>query len=188
MARFSSFASHKGSRPSSFFLLAAFLFFGVYAHAAQVTMTITGTLTNATDVSGTFVTPYVNGNLTGKSFTLVFEMDDTRGVPYYGTWPADCDNGLVNSGLNTPVPRAVFTVNGKSYTFGASPTTFISSYAYSLNATVPQTQLSDRIYQSRFDSHDPSLWGSESAAVNIYLNSIYQCRSWESAFPGGTLG
>jgi hypothetical protein len=175
MARFSSFASHKRSRPSSFFLLAAFLFFGVYAHAAQVTMTITGTLTNATDVSGTFVTPYVNGNLTGKSFTLVFEMDDDpkKSVPYYGTWPASCDNGVQNSGLNTPVPHAVFTVNGKSYTFGAYPTTFISSYAYSLNATVPQTQLSTHFYQTRFDSADPSLWGSESAAVNIYLNSIY---------------
>src|ERR1700722_9076828 len=120
---FSSFAPRKRSRPriicTALVLMAAFLVFGVYGHAAQVTMTITGTLTNATDVSGKFVTPYVNGNLTGKSFTLVFEMDDTKGVPYYGTWPADCDNGLQNSGLNTPVPHAVFTVNGKSYTFGA---------------------------------------------------------------------
>jgi hypothetical protein len=109
-------------------------------------------------------------------------MDDTRGAPIYGTWPADCDNGLQNSGLNTPVPGAVLTVNGKSYIFGEHPTTSISSYVYSFNATSPQTQLFARIYQSRFNFADPSLWGSESAAVNIYLNSIYKCRSWQSAF------
>jgi RHS repeat-associated protein len=192
MARFYSLAPRKRSRPriicTALVLMAAFLFYGVYAHAAQVTMTITGTLTNATDFAGTFVTPAVYDNLAGKSFTLVFEMDDMQGVPFYGTWPADCDNGLQNSGLNTPVPHAVFTVDGKSYTFGTYPTTSISSSVLSFNATVPQTQLSTRFYQSRFDSSDTSLWGSESAAVNIYLNSIYQCRSWESAFPGGTLG
>ena len=96
MARFSSFASHKESRPSSFFLLAAFLFFGVYAHAAKVTMTITGTIYQGTDVTGTFFAPRTD--LTGKSYTLVFEMDDTQGVTFYGTCPADCDNGLQNFG------------------------------------------------------------------------------------------
>lgn len=189
MARCSCFASHKRSRPSTcaaLFLLAAFSFFGVYANAAQVTMTITGTFSQGTDVSGFFFTPQTN--LIGKSYTIVFEMDDTQGVPIYGTWPADCDNGLQNSGLNTPVPHAVLTVNGKSYTFGVYPTTSISSYVYSFNATSPQTQLSARIDQSRFDFADQSLWGSESAAVNIYLNSIYKCRSWESEFPGGTMG
>jgi predicted acylesterase/phospholipase RssA len=156
------------------------------SHAAQVTTTITGTFSQGTDVSGFFLAP--GSDLTGKSYTLVYEMDDTQGVPIYGTWPADCNNGLQNSGLNTPVPRAVLTVNGKSYTFGTYPTTSISSYVYSINATVPQTQLSARIFQSRFFSADVSLWGSETAAVNIYLNSIYKCRSWKSAFPGGTMG
>jgi hypothetical protein len=37
---------------------------------------------------------------------------------------------MQNSGVKTPVPTAVLTVNGKSYTFGAHPTTFISSYVY----------------------------------------------------------
>jgi hypothetical protein len=111
-------------------------------------------------------------------------MDDDpkKSVPFYGTWPATCDNGLQNSGLNTTVPRAVLTVNGKSYIFGVRPATFISSYVYSLNATSPATQLSCRIYQSRFFSGDVSLWGSETAATNIYLESIYKCRSWESTF------
>jgi hypothetical protein len=152
------------------------------SHAAPVTATITGTFSQGTDVSGFFLAP--GSNLTGKSYTLVYEMDNTptQGVPIYGTWPEHCNNGRQNSGLKTPVPTAVLTVNGKSYTFGTHPTTSISSYVYSTNAKVPQTQLSARIYQSRFDSADPSLWGSESAAFNIYLNSIYKCRSWDSAF------
>jgi hypothetical protein len=109
-------------------------------------------------------------------------MQSEKSLPYYGTWPASCANGVQNSGLNTPVPHAVLTVNGKSYTFGVRPATFINSYTYSLNATAPQTQLSTHFYQTRFNWADPSLWGSEAAQVNIYLYSIYKCRSWESAF------
>jgi hypothetical protein len=182
MDRFPGFVSYKRFRPrisAVLFLTAAFLLFGVYAHAAQVTMTITGTISQGTDFTGTFFAPRTD--LTGKSFTLGFEMDDTQGVPIYGTWPADCDNGLQNSGLKTPVPHAVLTINGKSYTFGAYPTTSISSYVYSFNATSPPTSLYARIYQSRFDSGDVSLWGSESAAVGIDFN-FYDCRSWESQF------
>jgi hypothetical protein len=187
LSRFSRFAPEKRSRPirAGLLLIAASLFFANFAPAAQVRTVITGTFSQGTDNSGTFVPPpYLYGNLTGKAYTLVFEMDDDpkKSVPYYGTWPASCANGVQNFGLNTPVPHAVLTVSGKSYTFGVRPATFISSYAFSLNATVPQTQLSTHFYQTRFDSADMSLWGSEAAAVNIYLKSIYKCRSWETAF------
>ncbi len=187
LSRFSRFALEKRSKPTGvgLFLIAAFLFFDNFAQAAQVRTLITGTFSQGTDNSGTFVPPpYIYGNLTGKAYTLVFEMDDDpkKSVPYYGTWPASCANGVQNSGLNTPIQHAVLTVNGKSYTFGVRTATFISSNVYSLNATAPQTQLSTHFYQTRLDSADLSLWGSEAAAVNIYLYSIYKCRSWESAF------
>jgi hypothetical protein len=187
LARFFRFAPARSFRPiqAAFFLIAASLYFDNFAQAAQVRTVITGTFSQGTDNSGTFVPPpYIYGNLTGKAYTLVFEMDDDpkKSVPYYGTWPASCTNGVENSGLNTPVPHAILTVNGKSYSFGVRPATFISSSAYSLNATVPKTQISTYFYQTRFDTADPSLWGFEAAQVNIYLESIYKCRSWESAF------
>jgi hypothetical protein len=95
-------------------MVAAIICAPLRARAATVIATITGTVEDGYDYTGTFIAP--DGNLAGYPFTLVFTMDDTQGIPF-GTWPS-CDNGLQSSGLNTPVPKAVLTINGRSYTFG----------------------------------------------------------------------
>jgi hypothetical protein len=55
--------------------------------------------------------------------------------------PLTATTPLQSRGLNTPVPRAVVTIDGKSYTFGIHTPSSVSSYVDSLNATSPQTIL-----------------------------------------------
>ncbi len=118
------------------------------AQAAQVTATIRGTVISGTDYTGTFGLGK-GASLVGHPYTLVYTMDDTKGVPLYGTWP-NCNNGLQNSGLNnTPVPRAVLTINGQSWAFGTfAHSDWVSSWVSSTTATNPQTDLSFGIRNS----------------------------------------
>jgi pimeloyl-ACP methyl ester carboxylesterase len=148
------------------------------ARASTVIATITGSVTSGTDYTGVFIAP--GGDLTGYPYTLVFTMDDTQGIPIYGTWPADCDNGLQSSGLNTPVPKAVLTINGKSYTFGTHTPSSVSSWVYSFNATVPQTELDFALRDSFDNSSDINGW--ETIFGGPSLDSVYSCRDWESPF------
>jgi hypothetical protein len=181
LSRFFRFVPQRRPLPTqaALFLTVAFLFFGNFAQGAQVRTVITGAFTQGYDWSGTF---FPRGtNLTGKLYTLIYEMDDKKGAPYYGVWP-NCNNGLQSYGLSTPVPHAILTISGssKSYTFGALTANSISSYVYSLNATSPRTVIYHRIAQSF--SGASNLLGFESAQVEINLNSVTDCRSWESGF------
>jgi hypothetical protein len=154
------------------------------ARGATVIATITGTVTSGKDYTGVFVA--LGGNLAGYSYTLVYTMNDTEGVPIYGTWPADCDNGLQSSGLNTPVPQAVLTINGKSYTFGTHTPSSVSSWVYSGNATVPQTTLAFAL-RDFFDGSTGiggpyGTQATEEISGSVNLDSLYSCRDWESPF------
>jgi len=159
-------------------MIAAVICAPLRARAATVIATITGKVESGTDVTGEFIAP--GGNLAGYPYTLVFTMHDTQGVPLYGAWPADCDNGLQSSGLTTPVPKAVLTVNGKSYTFGTHTPTTVSSWVYSFNATAPQTSLAFAFGDSF--NNLIRIYGTEEVFGGLNLVSIYACRDWESAF------
>jgi hypothetical protein len=182
-SRWSRLAPPKRSRPNMWpglLLTMSFLSFGIFAQGAQVRTIITGAFTGGTDGSGTFFAP--GTQLASKPYVLVYAMDDAKGVPYLGTWPKDCNNGLQNSGFNTPVLNAVLRISGsaKSYIFGSFTPNSISSYVYSANYTSPQTVLYQRITESFGGASN--LLGSESVQVEIDLNSISKCRSWESEF------
>jgi hypothetical protein len=179
-SRFAPQMSFKPRIWADLLLTISFLSFGICAQGAQVRTIITGALTGGSDGSGTFFAP--GTQLAGKPYVLVYEMDDTKGVPYLGTWPKDCNNGLQNSGFNTPVLNAVLRISGSanSYTFGKLTPNSISSYVYSANYTSPQTVLYQRIAGSFGGASN--LLGSESVQVEIDLNSISKFRSWESEF------
>jgi hypothetical protein len=86
---------------AAFIALFVCLIVGVYAYANQVTVTYTGTISSMNDVSLFFGSTTTAMN--GKSFTLTYNMDDTKGTSYLGTWPS-CNNGLQNSGTSNPAP------------------------------------------------------------------------------------
>ena len=71
------------------------------ARANQLTATVTGTISSGTDYLGAFF-PSPPTNLAGKTYTIVYEMDDAAGTASYGTWPS-CSNGKTNFGLSNPV-------------------------------------------------------------------------------------
>jgi len=120
------------------------LIVGVYAYANQVTITYSGTITSANDISGYF------GNVTtamnGKAFTLAFTMDDTQGAQYLGTWPT-CNNGLQNSGTSNSVPKPVLSITSgtRPYTFGGLAWNSYSSFTSSSNGTSPKTKLFNKL-------------------------------------------
>jgi hypothetical protein len=120
------------------------LIIGVYAYASQVTVTYSGTITTANDISGYFGATTTAMN--GKAFTLAFTMDDSKGTQYLGTWPT-CNNGLQNSGTSNPVPYPVLTITSgtRPYTFGALASNSLTSFTYSSNATSPKTKLYNKL-------------------------------------------
>jgi hypothetical protein len=129
-------------------------------------------VTSGTDYTGVFVLP--KSDLTGYPYTLVFIMDDTQGVPVGG------GNGLQSSGLSTPVPKAVLTINGKSYTFGTYPPGGVSSWVTAGNATSRKTILSFGLRDSYYNSSGLNGW--EIIFGDIDLDSIYASGDWESPF------
>jgi hypothetical protein len=154
-----------------------FLYASRQATAATVIETLTGTLSGATDVSGMFVGK--GANLSGLPFKLVYTLDTVGGVSYYQN-PSSCDNGRINSGLKTPIPKAVLTINGKSYTFGALPPGSIYSWVTAGTATSPRT--TSNIYMgANFPYTLGSMYGYDYCSAEISLDSIpidQSCRYW----------
>jgi hypothetical protein len=149
--------------------------------AATVIETLTGTLGESTDVSGMFVGK--GANLSGLPFKLVYTLDTVGGVSYYQN-PTACDNGRINSGLKTPIPRAVLTINGKSYTFGVLPPGSIYSWVTAGTATSPRN-VSNIYMSANFPYTFGSMYGYEYCSAEISLDSIpidQSCRNWADGF------
>jgi hypothetical protein len=92
------------------------------ARAADVTFTITGMVSSGSDTTGVFGFP-PNASLAGKSFTLVFTFDDTKGTQTV----FDTDQGLpyastitTNQATGSSPGTAVLTIGGGSFSFGTS--------------------------------------------------------------------
>jgi hypothetical protein len=85
----------------------------VPAHAADITMTITGTIQGGT---GDFLHLFgKDRNLIGKPFKVVLTFDDTKGKPM----KPECNNGSGIKGDGEDSPgKAVLTIEGKSFEFG----------------------------------------------------------------------
>ena len=96
------------------------------AKAADVTITIQGTVTNGTDVSGVFGTP--GANLTGDAFTLTYTFNDALGTPSTTLCSGvPCITSLTNT-TSTP-NTAVLTIGTGSWTFAGHPISSASSEA-----------------------------------------------------------
>ena len=170
-------APYVGAALLAFFIC---LIVGVYAYANQVTITYSGTITSANDLSGYF------GNVTtamnGKAFTLAFTMDDTQGAQYLGTWPT-CNNGLQNSGTSNPVPKPVLSITSgtRPYTFGGLAWNSYSSFTSSSNGTSPKTKLFNKLAPV-FTGGTAGLSGSESSSAELDLQNTNTCRAWYNSW------
>jgi hypothetical protein len=80
------------------------------ATGSTVIETLTGTLYSSTDVSGMFVGK--NAAMSGLPFKIVYILDTNGGKDYY-SFNTPCNTGRINAGLNTPIPKAVLTINAK---------------------------------------------------------------------------
>ena len=101
------------------------------ARAADVTFTITGTVSSGNDQTGVFGFP-PNTDLSNKAFTLVLTFDDMKGTPY----AFNTDQGLpyasiiVTNQTNGSSPgTAVLMIGAGSFSFGTSPLAVSSSNA-----------------------------------------------------------
>ena len=93
--------------------------------AADVTVTITGTVTSGTDTSGIFTSP--GGNLAGYAVTLTYAFDDGLGSTYTGVCSGvPCYTTMTSSG--TP-QTATLTIGYGSYNFGLYPTSSANAEA-----------------------------------------------------------
>ncbi len=103
--------------------LGMMLILAVAAQAAEVTITITGTLESGYDRFSFFhgVKDKNGWNMRGEPFTLVFTFDDAKGtasptISRCASWMSGRD------GMGDQSPgKAVLTINGVSYTFGEGP-------------------------------------------------------------------
>jgi hypothetical protein len=150
------------------------------ALAATVFETITGTLTQGRDWTGMFIGK--EADLTGYPVKILYTLDTTGGK-LWGNQTA-CDNGRINSGLKTPVPKAVLTINGKSYTFGALKPGTITAWVISGSATAPKT-----VFNTWFGANFPfsltAMYGADYCGQWISLSSIESdssCRNWADGF------
>src|SRR5579864_1966909 len=82
--------------------------------AAEITVTITGTLEGGGDSFPIFD---VGKSLDGKPFTLVYTFDDAKGLASPIAGCKGAASGIEGDGPNSPA-TAVLTVGTKSYTFG----------------------------------------------------------------------
>jgi hypothetical protein len=139
------------------------------ARAALVTATLTGTVTQGTDYTGTFVAP--GADLAGYPYTLIYTMDDQKGFEV-GT---GCDNSE-----RYAVTQAVLTINGASYTLGTHDPITVDSEVDSSNPTSSQTELYFYFYDYRAAGFN--FTGTEYVFGTVNLNSIHVCRNWESPF------
>jgi RHS repeat-associated protein len=173
---------------AGFAFVAAFvcLIVGAYAYASTVTVTYSGTITSMNDVSLFFGSTTTAMN--GKSFTLTYKMDDTKGSTYLGTWPT-CNNGLqATTTTGNPVPQGILTITGgnRPYTWGALAYQSLGANVSSSNAGSPLTKLTNKI-NPVFTGGTAGLSGSENGSMEIDLNSINNCRNWEASWLNYTL-
>jgi hypothetical protein len=96
------------------------------SNAAIITMTFTGTVDTGTDITGVFgLGPLAS--LDGRSFTLVYTWDDTKGTQStLNAGSGICGSEITNSATSNP-GTAVLTIAKGSFTFGT--TTGPSSHA-----------------------------------------------------------
>lgn len=172
------------------------------AQANQVIATITGKISSGTVSSGS--TKSVFGfppgtNLTGKNFTLVYTIDDTKGCelfaptaggPYsfiqFSSTP--CVSPKIGTPGN-PVTSAVLTIGGGSVSFGNQPYSVINgSQAYRIANRVAQFSIGENYYVGNYS-------GSGSVYANIYFSNPPYTASydWRSPVvynpaPGGATG
>jgi hypothetical protein len=86
--------------------------------AAEVTITVTGTLAGGRDHLRVFG-PELNMNA-GTPFTLIYTVDDSKGQKLWQNGCPDGGSGILGGGPFSPV-KAVLTINGKSHEFGVRP-------------------------------------------------------------------
>jgi hypothetical protein len=110
-------------------LTAAFLLLTAFrpAKAAEITITVTGTLAGGNDYFGVF--GMGRSMPAGTPFTLIYTIDDSVGGPMY---PGSCPNAMSGtSGAREHSPvTAVLTVARKSYEFGRRPDAKSSAWRY----------------------------------------------------------
>jgi RHS repeat-associated protein len=127
-SEFTSVVKRAGRKAILSAMMAAGAALGVVqaADASTVTATMTGTVTSGTDTTGIFGSP--GANLAGKSFTLTYTFDDSKGTQE----SSGGVNGLDESRLtSTSVQNAtaVLQIGSGSWNFGGYPVSSINSEA-----------------------------------------------------------
>jgi hypothetical protein len=104
-------------------LLLLLILLVIASRAAEIKVTITGTMRSGEDTIGVFG---VGQALANQPFTLVFTFDDTVGQAIRPS----CGNngsGIVGTGAASPA-TAVITINGVSHEFGVGPNAVSSAW------------------------------------------------------------
>ncbi len=91
--------------------------FSTSARGSEITVTVTGTITSGTDVTGVFGSP--NTDLTNDPVTVTYNLYDTVGTNTVVSCSQNtpCGSTLQANGVNSP-GSVIVQVNGVSVTFG----------------------------------------------------------------------
>jgi hypothetical protein len=149
------------------------------ARAADVTITITGTVFSGTDQTGVFGVPK-NTDLTGKPYTLTFTFDDTKGTEAFTS------TGLYIENTSASNPgTAVLQIGDGSFGFGTLGFSPYSSQArVSAAGSVTNSEYSLIAGDGSYGSNWNDIQGTISPAKGTVLTTN---PSWEAAFSNSNL-
>jgi hypothetical protein len=156
------------------------------ARGNQIVITITGVASDGLDVSGVFGPP--NTLLAGQNFTLVFTVDDTKGVQNQAVCPGNIP--YVTSIESTPTSNpatATLTINGHSFTFGVLNAAYGADSEVQRYAPTPTCSAGSSMYFLAGDGYygnGSGLNGYVYPATGTLLSSD---PSWESPFTDSDL-
>jgi len=149
------------------------------AHAADVTITITGTVLSGTDVTGVFGFP-PNTDLTGNPYTVTFTFDDTKGTEVF----AAGGSYIKNTGTSNPGTAVLLIGNGtSSFAFGTSSNSQ-SSVHLTADGDVNDSSYSVQAGEATLDSHWNNIQGTIYPATGTALTTN---PSWEAPFSDSNL-
>ncbi len=144
------------------------------AHAAKITVAITGTVSSGTDTTGVFVG--AGANLAGYPFSLVYIFDSTKGQSCGAVYSC-----IENAGDDdNPITKAVITINGNEFTYGKLEAIYPESWGLRrINFAGYQVYLS--FYDLEQYTGLPYTWGGSNVRLDVDIKK-YPCTvsaSWD---------
>lgn len=158
----------------------------IQIEASEVTVTITGVMAGGSDETGVFGPP--NASLAGQNFTLVFNVDDTKGVQDQSTCPGNIPYAtyIESTPLSNPA-TATLTINGHSFTFGLINAAYEADSEVQRYASTPTCGAGSSMYLAVGDGYYGNGSGLDGSVYPATGTILTANPNWEAPFSDSNL-